>query len=74
MIPDALLHDADLVGRHGHPPHLGGDVQRPLLGNNQEVAVRVVEACGGRKGEGFYLSCFHLMSGIRKGDFAVFPP
>ena len=48
MVPNALLHDADLVGRHSHPPHLGGDEQRPLLGHNQEVAVRVVEACSGR--------------------------
>ena len=44
--PDPLLHDDDLVGGHRQLSHLGGQVQRPLLGHDQEVAVRVVEACG----------------------------
>ena len=37
--PDPLLHDADLVGRHAQLPHLGGHMQRSLLGHYQEVAV-----------------------------------
>ena len=43
--PDALLHHADLVWGHAQLSHLGGHVQRPLLGHYQEVAVRAVEAC-----------------------------
>lgn len=42
--PHPLLHDADLVGRHLHPPKLCLQLQSALLGNDEEITIGAVEA------------------------------
>lgn len=39
----SYLYHADFVGSHLHPSHLSRNKQGALLGDDQQVAVRVVE-------------------------------